>query len=97
LFRLLESPKEVVEVEETLRSNVVSLIEAAVHVLGERGLVRPVDVRVLVLLIVTGVPTLILGVRARPALLGPSSLPAKARFVEFFTEMLKRQLLLPAG
>ncbi len=95
LFRLLESPTDVVDAEETLRANALGLIEAALRILGERRLVREVDVRVLVLLIIAAVPTLILGAWARPGLLGPSALPPKARFVDFFTEMLKRQLLLP--
>lgn len=93
IYRLLESPRAVVEAEETARSNIMALIEAGVGILRERGLVRDVDVRVMVLLLLTAVPTLSLGARARPELLGPSSLPQRERFVQFFLEMLRRQLL----
>ncbi len=97
IYRLLEAPRAVVEAEETARSNVMSLIEAGVAILRERGLVRDVDVRVLVLLLLTAVPTLSLGARARPTLLGESDVPHRERFVRFFLEMLRRQLLPPAG
>lgn len=93
IYRLLERPRSVVEAEETARSNVMGLIEAGVAILRERGLVREVDVRVLVLLLLTAVPTLSLGAAARPSLLGPSDLPLRERFVAFFLETLRRQLL----
>ncbi len=95
LFRLLEGPKEVLEAEETLRSNVMMLIEAAVEILRERGLVRPqVDVRVLALAVITALPTLALSTRARPGLLGQSELDPRERFINFFVEVLGR-LILP--
>lgn len=95
LFRLLEGPKEVLEAEETLRSNVMMLIEAAVEILRERGLVRPeVDVRVLALAVITALPTLALSTRARPSLLGQSDLHPRQRFIDFFVEVLGR-LVLP--
>jgi AcrR family transcriptional regulator len=95
LFRLLEGPEEVLEAEETLRSNVMALIEAAVDILCERGLVRrEVDVRVLVLAVITALPTLALGAKARPGLLGPAERTPRERFVAFFVEVLQR-LLLP--
>lgn len=93
IYRLLESPRAVVEAEETARSNIMGLIEAGVGILRERGLVRDVDVRVMVLLLLTAIPTLSLGAKARPELLGASDLPQRERFVEFFVEMLRRQLL----
>ncbi len=95
LFRLLEGPKEVLEAEETLRSNVMMLIEAAVEILRERGLVRAqVDVRVLALAVITALPTLALSTRARPGLLGKSELDPRERFIAFFVEVLGR-LVLP--
>lgn len=97
IYRLLESPRAVVEAEETARSNIMGLIEAGVGILRERGLVREVDVRVMVLLLLTAIPTLSLGARARPELLGESALPQRERFVQFFLEMLRRQLLSPSG
>ena len=95
LFRLLEGPEEVLDAEETLRSNVMMLIEAAVGILRERGLVRSdVDVRVLALAVITALPTLALSSRARPGLLGPSELGARERFIEFFVSVLGRVLLV---
>jgi AcrR family transcriptional regulator len=93
LFRLLEGPREILEAEETMRSNVIAIIEAAVHVLYERGLVRQVDVRMLVLLIVTALPTLVLGMRARPGWLGESEVQSRQRFIAFFTDLLRGHLL----
>jgi AcrR family transcriptional regulator len=94
LFRLLEGPQEVLEAEETLRSNVMTLIEAAVGILRERGLVRSdVDVRVLVLAVITAIPTLALSARARPGLIGTTELGPRERFIEFFVMVLSRVLL----
>jgi AcrR family transcriptional regulator len=94
LFRLLEGPQAVLQAEETLRSNVMNLIEAAVGILRERGLVRgEVDVRVLVLALITALPTLALGAKARPGLLGPSERAPRERFIDFFVEVLRRQML----
>lgn len=93
LFRLLEGPREILEAEETMRSNVITIIEAAVHVLYERGLVREIDLRMLVLLIVTALPTLVLGLRARPGWLGESEVEPRQRFIAFFTDLLRGHLL----
>lgn len=94
LFRLLEGPAEVLEAEETLRTNVMMLIEAAVGILRERGLVRSdVDVRVLVLAVITAIPTLALSARARPGLIGAHELGPRERFIEFFVTVLSRVLL----
>jgi AcrR family transcriptional regulator len=95
LFRLLEGPEEVLEAEETLRSNVMMLIEAAVGILRERGLVRPqLDVRVVALAVITALPMLALSTKARPGLLGQSELDPRERFITFFVELLGR-LVLP--
>jgi hypothetical protein len=93
LFRLLEGPRQILEAEETMRSNVITIMEAAIEVLYERGLVREVDVRMLVLLIVTALPTLVLGVRARPGWLGESDVEPRQRFIDFFSDLLRGQLL----
>jgi AcrR family transcriptional regulator len=89
LYRLLEGPEEVLEAEETLRSNVMTTIEGVVGILRERGLMRKVDVPVLALTLVTALPTLALGARARPGLLGPSDHTPRERFIDFFVEVLE--------
>jgi len=91
LFRLLEGPREIREAEETMRSNVITMMEAAIELLHQRGLVRDVDVRMLVLMIVTALPTLLLGLRARPGWLGDSE--PRARFIRFFSDLLRGHLL----
>ena len=93
LYRLLEGPREVLAAEETLRSNVMGLIEAAVGVLRERGLVRDIDVRMVVLLIITALPTLALGAHTRPGWLGDSDLSPRARFIRFFSDVLQNHVL----
>lgn len=93
LYRLLEGPKQVLEAEETLRGNVMTMIEGAVSILRERGLVRDVDVPVFVLTIVTALPTLVLGAEARPEMLGPSSESPRERFVNFFMDVLGSLML----
>jgi AcrR family transcriptional regulator len=95
LFRLLEGPIEVLAAEETLRTNVIGLIEAAVGVLRERGLVRDIDIRMVVLLIITALPTLVLGVKARPGWLGQSELTPRQRFIRFFADLLETHVLPP--
>ena len=95
LYRLLEGPREVLAAEEAMRSNVMGLIEAAVAVLRERGLVRDIDVRMVVLLIVTALPTLALGARARPGWLGSSELDPRQRFISFFSDLLQQHVLPP--
>jgi AcrR family transcriptional regulator len=93
LYRLLEGPREVLAAEETLRSNVMGLIETAVDVLRERGLVRDIDVRMVVLLIITALPTLALGVHTRPGWLGSSALSPRERFIRFFSDLLQSYVL----
>jgi AcrR family transcriptional regulator len=93
LYRLLEGPAQVLDAEETLRTNVIGIIEAAVGVLRERGLVRDIDVRMVVLLIITGLPTLALGARTRPGWLGTSDLEPRQRFIRFFADLLQSHVL----
>jgi AcrR family transcriptional regulator len=94
LFRLLQGPREVLEVEETIRGHVLALIRAAVEILRERGLMREVDVPVVAALMVTALPTLMLGVQARPGFLGESELPPRQRLVDFTVELV-RGLVVP--
>ena len=94
LFRLLQGPREALEVEETLRRHVMSLIEAAVEILRERGLVREVDVPVLARIMITTLPTLALGAQARPGLLGLSETPPRERFIAFLVDLLRRHVVL---
>jgi len=93
LYRLLEGPAQVLDAEETLRTNVIGIIEAAVGVLRERDLVRDIDVRMVVLLIITGLPTLALGARTRPGWLGSSPLAPRERFIRFFADLLESHVL----
>jgi AcrR family transcriptional regulator len=95
LFRLLQGPREVLEAEETIRVHVTSLIQAAVEVLRERGLVRELDVPVLALFMVTTFPTLALGAQARPGLLGTSELPPRERFIDFAVELVRNLVVWP--
>lgn len=98
LFRLLERPSSVeLGAEEAARSNVMALLQAAVGILHERKLVRDIDVPILVLLVVTGLPSMMLGAKSRPGMLGEPTLPPRERFVGFFVELLKRQLLPGPG
>lgn len=96
LFRLLGGPQEILEAEERTRSNVITIMESAIEVLYQRGLVREIDVRMLVLLIVTALPTLVLGVRARPGWMGESESEPRERFIQFFLDLLRGHLL-PVG
>ena len=97
LHRLLAAPPSVVAVEERLRGEVLDLIEAAMAVLRERGLVRDVDTRLVALTLVTALPTLALGAQARPGLLGKSEHSPRERFVAFFVEVLKGYMLEVEG
>jgi AcrR family transcriptional regulator len=93
LFRLLQGPREVLETEETIRAHVLSLISAAVEILRERGLLREIDVPVMAALMVTALPTLMLGAQARPGFLGESTLPPRERLIDFVVELVRGHLV----
>ena len=94
---LAKVPAPELGAEEAARSNVMALLQAAVGILHERKLVRDIDVPILVLLVVTGLPSMMLGAKSRPGMLGEPTLPPRERFVGFFVELLKRQLLPGPG
>ncbi len=96
LFRLLEQPDEVVVEEDQLQREMLDLVDACLVRLRDRGLIRPVDTRALVVMLVTALPAWFLAARARPSHVSlPDSGEGLDRtFRALFTPLLRR-LLLP--
>lgn len=95
IFRLLERPSEVIALEQQLEEEMLAVVESAVARLESIGVVRIVDTRALVVLLVTALPTWWVSARSRPGWLGATGLDSEKRFVAFFVDMMERQLLSP--
>ncbi len=95
MFRLLEQPAEVTAVEDALQNEMLSVVDACLQDLRARDLIRQVDSRSLVVLVLTALPTWFLCTRARPSWVGLSDSPSALQqgFTTFFSDLLHRQLL----
>ncbi len=95
LFRLLEKPTEIIPLEKKLEEDVLSLMESTFEQLRARGIVRAVDTRAVVVLLVTALPTWYISAQAKPDWLRAQG-DAEKRFEAFFLDLL-RQLLRSDG
>ena len=95
IYRMLERPAEVIALEQKLEEEMLAVVESAVARLESIGIVRVVDTRALVVLLVTALPTWWVSVRSRPGWLGATGLDSEKRFVTFFVDLMERQLLSP--
>ncbi len=93
LFRLLENPASVIEQEARLQGDAIALVEVALAHLRKRGIVRPVDLRGAVVLLITALPTWFLTAQQRPQWLGDSDLADRERFSVFFVDLLEKHLV----
>ena len=94
LFRLLEQPTEVIEQEARLQGDAIALVELALEHLRKRGIVRPVDLRGAVVLLITALPTWFLCSQTKPQWLGDSELADRERFSTFFVDLLEKHLVV---
>ncbi len=93
LFRLLEQPAQVIEQEARLQGDAIALVEVALEHLRKRGIVRPVDLRGAVVLLITALPTWFLTSQQKPQWLGDSDLADRERFSIFFVDLLEKHLV----
>lgn len=97
MFRLLDSSSEPIALSDQLEADVVGRIDRALIHLTQRRLVRAVDTRALLLLLVTSLSMWLIAARARPDWLGEPRLETPAgreRFCLFFTDLLEQHLLV---
>jgi AcrR family transcriptional regulator len=93
LFRLLEQPAQVIEQEARLQGDAIAFVELALEHLRKRGIVRPVDLRGAVVLLITALPTWFLASQHKPQWLGDSELADRERFSIFFVDLLENHLV----
>ena len=96
VFRLLELPSELTPVEDQLQDQMLSVLEQCLANLVKRELIRPVDTKALVIMLLTALPTWYLCAQVRPAWMRISEKEGglQESFVSFFTDAL-HQFLLP--
>ncbi len=93
LFRLLERPSEVIPVQDQLEADLIDLVETALGRLRDGGIVRTVDTRGLVVLLLTAIPSWYVSAMARPTWIEEDGKALEARFKDFFLD-LTRQLVV---
>ncbi len=96
LYRMLENSEDVISVEEELQVVAISLLDEKFRALVERGIIKPVDTRALVVFLVSSFSTWHVTGRVKKQWLGRPALedePGRARSEEFFITLLERWLL----
>ncbi len=95
LFRALEDSEDVISVEEELQAVAISHIEKKFRVLAERGVIRDVDTRALVVFLIASFSAWHVTGRFKPSWLGNPGLDSsagRARSEEFFIDLLRSWL-----
>lgn len=99
LFRILEDSAELTTEEEALQSMAISMLESAVEMLAERGVMRPVDTRATVVLMFTSIPMWFVTSETKRDWIGepaPLHTPeGRARSEAFLVDLLERLMLAP--
>jgi AcrR family transcriptional regulator len=96
LYRMLENSEDVISIEEELQVVAISLLDDKFKKLVERGIIRPVDTRALVVFLVSSFSTWHVTGRVKTQWLGKPGLGSdagRARSEEFFIGLLERWLL----
>ncbi len=97
LYRILEDSSDITGLEEELQVIAIALIDRAFAQLKERGLIRDIDTRALITLLVSAIPMWVVTGHVRQSWVGePSlkSLEGRARSEAFMLDILHR-LLIP--
>ena len=95
LYRMLEDSADVISIEEELQAIAISRIDARFRELVERGFIRPVDTRALVVFLVASFTTWHVTGRVKANWLGNPALDTaagRARSEEFFVDLLRTYL-----
>ncbi len=100
LYRMLEDNTEVISLEDELQGLAVGLIEQAFQSLISRGIVRQVDVRALIIMMVAGLSMWVVACAVKPRWIGApvpnptlDSPAGRLRSEAFFFDTLSRALL----
>lgn len=95
LFRALEDSEDVISIEEELQAIAISRIESKFRRLAERGIIREVDMRALVVFLVSAFSAWHVTGRFKPSWLGSPNLDSaagRARSEAFFIDLLESWL-----
>lgn len=96
LYRLLEDSSDVIDAEEELQGIALALIESAFDGLIERQIIRPIDVRALITLMVSSFSMWFVTCEVKPRWIGEPqpgfSGPGRDRAEAFFYEFMERFL-----
>ncbi len=96
LYRILEDSSEISGLEEQLEGIAFGMIESAVQSLVDRELIRPIDVRATISLLVSGISMWSVASVSKPAWLGSPSTEDpewRPRVNSFVRDLLRRMLL----
>lgn len=97
LYRTLEDSEDVISIEEELQSVAISKLEKKFQALSERGIMRDVDARALVVFLVAALSSWHVTGRFKPNWLGNPGLDSaagRARSEAFFIDMLSQWLIV---
>lgn len=96
LYRTLEDSEDVISIEEELQTVAISRVESKFSKLSERGIIREVDTRALVVFLISTLSSWHVTGRFKPSWLGGPSLDTsagRARSETFFIDLLTQWLL----
>lgn len=96
LYRFLEDASETNAVEDELQVIAISMIEATFESLKEKGIIRPIDSRGFVTMLITGFAMWCVTARVRPHWIGDPHMgtpEGRRRSEAFFTDLMERVLL----
>ncbi len=96
LYRMLEDSEDVIALEEELQTVAIATLEQTFNGLIERGIVRDIDARAFVVLIVSSFSTWHVTGRVKSRWLGNpplDSIDGRARSEEFFIDLVEMHLL----
>jgi AcrR family transcriptional regulator len=96
LYRILEDSSEISGLEEQLEGIAFGMIEVAVQRLVDRGMLRPIDVRAMISLLVSGIAMWSVAAAGKPGWLGtpkPDDPEWRPRVTAFVRDVLRRLLL----
>ncbi len=99
LYRILEDSSDIIDLEDELQDNAVALIDSAFQNLIERGLIRPIDTRAFVTMLITSMPIWFVTADVKPSwIANPNptlSAEGRQRSTRFLTDLFAR-LLVPS-
>ncbi|MBI2568297.1 MAG: TetR/AcrR family transcriptional regulator [Candidatus Schekmanbacteria bacterium] len=96
LFRILENSADFIGLEEELQGAALKMFDSALRELAARGVIRRIDTRAVLALLMTALPMWVVTGQTKPTWLGlprPDSVEGKERGARFLQDVLERLLL----